>query len=86
MLRYIVSWAIASLHATAAFLNADLPAGRVVVLRPSTILYKLVSSPLALSGECTEQFMALERHPLFVQGHGDHEFQMQRRIIQGPHL
>ena len=30
---------------TAAFLNADLPPGRVVVLRPPTILYKLGSHP-----------------------------------------
>ena len=48
MLRFILSWAtssrfntIASLDVTAAFLNADLPPGRVVVLRPPTVLYKL---------------------------------------------
>ena len=48
MLRYLVSWAaslpnfcLASLDVTAAFLNAPLPTGRIVVLRPPTILYKL---------------------------------------------
>ena len=48
MLRFILSWAassrfntIASLDVTAAFLNADLPPGRVVVLQPPTVLYKL---------------------------------------------
>ena len=48
MMRYLVSWAaslpnfcLASLDVTAAFLNAPLPTGRVVVLRPPTILYKL---------------------------------------------
>ena len=48
MLRFILSWAassrfntIASLDVTAAFLNADLPPGRVVVLRPPTVLDKL---------------------------------------------
>ena len=47
-MRYLVSWAaslpnfcLASLDVTAAFLNAPLPTGRVVVLRPPTILYKL---------------------------------------------
>ena len=45
MLRCILSWAassrlntIASLDVTAAFLNADLPPGRVVVLRRPTVL------------------------------------------------
>ena len=48
MLRFILSWVassrfntIASLHVTAAFLNADLPPGRIVGLRPPTVLYKL---------------------------------------------
>ena len=47
MLRFILSWAassrfntIASLDVSAAFLNADLPPGRVVVLRPPTELHK----------------------------------------------
>ena len=48
MLRFLLSWSasssnncLASLDVTAAFLNAALPEGRVVVLRPPTILYKL---------------------------------------------
>ena len=48
MLRFILSWGasssehkIASLDITAAFLNAELPPGRVVVLRPPSILYRL---------------------------------------------
>ena len=48
MLRFILSWgasssehATASLDITAAFLNAELPPGRVVVLRPPSILYRL---------------------------------------------
>ena len=48
MLRFILSWsasssdfATASLDVTAAFLNAPLPKGRIVVLRPPTVLYKL---------------------------------------------
>ena len=47
MLRYILSWsasspdyALATLDVTAAFLNAPLPPGRIVVLRPPSI-YKL---------------------------------------------
>ena len=77
ILRYILSWAassrfntIASLDITAAFLNADLPPGSIAVLRPPTILYNLVSSRLALSGEYIEQFMALEKHPLFAHKKG----------------
>ena len=49
MLRFILSWAassrfntIASLDVPPAFLNADLPPSRVVVLRPPTVLYELV--------------------------------------------
>ena len=52
MLRFLLSWgaslpdhAIASLDITAAFLNAALPKGRVVVLRPPTILYRLQLIP-----------------------------------------
>ena len=52
MMRYIISWAaslpdfsLAALDVTAAFLNAPLPAGRIVVLRPPTILYKLKLLP-----------------------------------------
>ena len=52
MLRFLLSWgasssshAIASLDVTAAFLNAALPEGMVVVLRPPTILYKLQLLP-----------------------------------------
>ena len=48
MLRFILSWAasspdnsLASLDITAAFLNAELPPGRVEMLRPPTILYRL---------------------------------------------
>ena len=52
MMRYIISWAaslpdfsLATLYVTAAFLNAPLPAGRIVVLRRPTILYKLKLLP-----------------------------------------
>ena len=52
MMRYLVSWGasspdftIASLDVTAAFLNAPLPEGRVVVLKPPSILYKLQLMP-----------------------------------------
>ena len=52
MMRYLLSWgapssshAVASLDVTAAFLNAPLPPGRVVVMRPPTILYKLQLLP-----------------------------------------
>ena len=48
MLRFILSWGasssdhkMASLDITAAFLNAELPPKRVVVLRPPSILYRL---------------------------------------------
>ena len=48
MMRYVISWAaslpnfcLAALDVAAAFLNAPLPTGRIVVLRPPTILYKL---------------------------------------------
>ena len=52
MLRFILSWsasssdfATASLDVTAAFLNAPLPKGRIVALRPPTVLYKLQLLP-----------------------------------------
>ena len=52
MLRYILSWAasspdyaLATLDVTAAFLNAPLPPGRIVVLSPPSILYKLQLLP-----------------------------------------
>ena len=52
MMRYLVSWGasspdftIASLDVTAAFLNVPLPEGRVVVLKPPSILYKLQLMP-----------------------------------------
>ena len=48
MMHCLVSWGastsdftLVSLHVTAAFLNAPLPEGRVVILKPPTILYKL---------------------------------------------
>ena len=52
MMRYLVSWGasspdftLASLDVTAAFLNAPLPEGRVVILKPPNILYKLQLLP-----------------------------------------
>ena len=52
MMRYLVSWGasspdftLASLGVTAAFLNAPLPEGRVVILKPPNILYKLQLLP-----------------------------------------
>ena len=52
MMRYLLSWgasssshAVAFLDVTAAFLNAPLPPGQVVVMRPPTILYKLQLLP-----------------------------------------
>ena len=52
MLRFLLFWGastrknvIATLNVTAAFLNADLPPGRIVVPKPPTILYKLGLSP-----------------------------------------
>ena len=52
MMRYLVSWGasspdftLASLDVTAAFLNAPLPEGRVVILKPPTILYRLQLLP-----------------------------------------
>ena len=52
MIRYLVSWGasspdftIASLDVTAAFLNAPLLEGRVVILKPPDILYKLQLLP-----------------------------------------
>ena len=53
MMRYLVSWGdsspdftLASLDVTAAFLNAPLPEGRVVILKPPNILDKLQLLPL----------------------------------------
>ena len=86
MLRFILSWAassrfntIASLDVTAAFLNADIPPGRVVVLRPPTVLYKLGLS--LWTQRSTISLVQREN-----QSHGVHEFQMQRRVLQGAHL
>ena len=57
MMRYLVSWGasspdctFASLDVTAAFLNAPLPEGRVVILKPPSILYKLQLMPPGLFG------------------------------------
>ena len=48
MMRLLLSWrasssdyAIASLNGTAAFLNAPLPKGRIVVLRPPSVFFRL---------------------------------------------
>ena len=98
MLRFILSWAassrfntIASLDVTAAFLNADLPPGRVAVLRPPTVLYKLGLIPTGFVWESTQSSIWSQRSTLSLvsgedKGHGDHDFQGQRRILQGPHL
>ena len=70
MMRYIISWAaslpnfcLASLDVTAAFLNAPLPTGRIIVLRPPTILYKLIyglrEAPSLWSEERTEALKKL---------------------------
>ena len=84
MLRFILSWAassrfntIASLDVTAAFLNADLPPGRVVVLRPPTVLYKL-----GLCGECTEQFMVSQKHPLSGLKRGQRSWRPEENLIR----
>ena len=52
MMRYLVSWGasspdftLASLDVTVAFLNSPLPKGRVVILKPPNILYKLQLLP-----------------------------------------
>ena len=52
MMRYLLSWAasspsnsISTLDVTAAFLNAPLPTGRIVILKPPSILYKLQLIP-----------------------------------------
>ena len=52
MMRYLVSWGasspdftLASLDVTAAFLKPPLPEGRVVILKPPNILYKLQLLP-----------------------------------------
>ena len=52
MMRYLSSWAasspsnsISTLDVTAAFLNAPLPTGRIVILKPPSILYKLQLIP-----------------------------------------
>ena len=50
MMRFVLSWgayasshAVATLDVTAAFLNAPLPPGRVVVMRPPTILLQVAT-------------------------------------------
>ena len=70
MLRFILSWAassrfntIASLDVTAAFLNADLPPGRVVVLRPPQCC-TLWSHPNRFCVESARAVMVSEKHPL----------------------
>ena len=70
MLRYILSWAasskehaIASLDITAAFLNAELPAGRTVVLRPPAILYKLGLLPPGFCWKVNRAIYGLREAP-----------------------
>ena len=66
MMRYIVSWAaslpnfaMASLDVTAAFLK-----GRIVVLRPPTVLYKLTLLPLVTFGLSTKPFTDFVKPPV----------------------
>ena len=70
MLRYILSWsassrdhALGSLDITAAFLNAELPAGRVVILRPPTILYKLGLLPQGFCWKVNRAIYGLREAP-----------------------
>ena len=80
MLRFLLSWdaslpdhVIASLDITAAFLNAVLPKGRVVVLRRPTILYRLQLIPpgyvwlvhKAIYGLCEDPISGLKRGQRF---------------------
>ena len=72
MMRYLVSWAaslpsfcLASLDVTAAFLNAPLPTGRIVVLRPSTRLSftNSIFYLLVMYGLSTRPFTVSEKIP-----------------------
>ena len=77
MLPYILSWAaslpdyaLATLDVTAAFLNAPLPPGRIVALRPPSILYKLQLLPLAMCGLFTKPSLDFVRLRIFGQNNG----------------
>ena len=79
MMRYLVSWAaslpnlcLASLDVTAAFLNAPLPTGRVVVLRPPAYPLQTQSSTSWSCMACPQGHLRSQRssQPLVRRANG----------------
>ena len=68
-MRFHLSRAASSpdkLDITGPFLNAELPPGRVVILRPPTTLYRLGFIALVFfAGESTMPSTAYEKHLIF---------------------
>ena len=90
MLRFILSWGgsssdhkMASLDITAAFLNAELPPGRVVVLRPPSILYRLGLIPQGFCRRVHRAIYGLREAPSLWQDERTSEMTKVKFKVQG---
>ena len=90
MLRFILSWGasssdheMASLDITAAFLNAELPPGRVVVLRPPSILYRLGLIPQGFCWRVHRAIYGLREAPSLWQDERTSEMTKVKFKVQG---
>ena len=90
MLRFILSWgasssehAMASLDITAAFLNTELPPGRVVVLRPPSILYRLGLNPQGFCWRVHRAIYGLREAPSLWQDERASEMTKVKSKVQG---
>ena len=90
MLRFILSWGasstdhkMASLDITAAFLNAELPPGRVVVLRPPSILYRLGLTPQGFCWRVHRAIYGLREAPSLWQDERTSEMTKVKFKVQG---
>ena len=90
MLCFTLSWGasssdheMASLDITAAFLNADLPPGRVVVLRPPSILYRLGFIPQGFCWRVHRAIYGLREAPSLWQDERTSEMTKVKLKAQG---
>ena len=90
VLRFMLSWGasstdhkMASLDITAAFLNAELPPGRVVVLRPPSILYRLGLIPQGFCWRVHRAIYGLREAPCLWQDERTSEMTKVNFKVQG---
>ena len=90
MLRFMLSWGasssdhkMASLDITAACLNAELPPGRVVVLRPPSILYRLGLIPQGFCWRVHRAIYGLREAPSLWQDERTSEMTKVKFKVQG---